>query len=66
MWSWTLIQLFALHSSEIHAPYKVQYPLSEHCSPSLLAFPAVFLPAFQPGEEKGITELSISFTITVP
>lgn len=56
-----LIQLLTVFISEMLDPDEKQ-PLSEHHSPSLLAFPALFLPAFQPDEEKGITKLSILFS----
>lgn len=47
-----LIQLLTVFIAEMLDPYEKQL-LSEHRSPNLLAFPAVFLPAFQPDEEKG-------------
>lgn len=60
-----LIQLLlTVFISEMLDPKEKQL-LSEHRSPSLLAFPALFLPAFQPDEKKGITKLSILFS-TLP
>lgn len=46
-----LIQLLTAFIAEMLDPYEKQL-LSQHHSPNLLAFPAVFWPAFQPDEEK--------------
>lgn len=56
-----LIQLLTVFISNMLDPDEKQ-PLSEHCSPIPLSFPALFLPAFQPDEEKGIIKLTILFS----
>lgn len=44
------IKLLTIFIAEMLDPYKKQL-LSQHRSPNLLAFPVLFLPAFQPDNE---------------